>query len=237
MRRIDLAERCAALGWPALTHTALGYLETGRRGPDGVRRREITADEIVVLAAALEVPPITLVIPVGHAVDVEMLPGRMLAVDVARRWFDGSEGLDGTRPEELARLLAAREHDHLVKQLRSAVARLAEALARPADDKEVRARIRRGDVSDARRAMQAARRALDDVPEDDSEGYTEEEARALDLAKTAYDGAVEEFRAEGAAHGAVKGLLRARDAMRGVGDVPPPLPTDLAWIEGDSDAS
>lgn len=55
MRRLDLAEKCAALGWPALTEGALGNIETGRRGEDGQRRREVTVDELFVLAEALDV--------------------------------------------------------------------------------------------------------------------------------------------------------------------------------------
>jgi transcriptional regulator with XRE-family HTH domain len=47
MRRSDLASRCAELGWPALTESAIGNVETGRRGEDGTRRRLVAIDKPV----------------------------------------------------------------------------------------------------------------------------------------------------------------------------------------------
>jgi transcriptional regulator with XRE-family HTH domain len=55
LTRDQLAARCAKLGYPALTGPALANIETGRRLPDGRRRRDVTVDEVTVLARALEV--------------------------------------------------------------------------------------------------------------------------------------------------------------------------------------
>lgn len=51
-----LAEECTKLGAPELTVDALTNIESGRR-QDGVRRRLITIDELVVIAEALSVRP------------------------------------------------------------------------------------------------------------------------------------------------------------------------------------
>lgn len=45
----ELAERCARAGRPELTANALYFLESGRR-KDGDRTRNITVDELLVLA-------------------------------------------------------------------------------------------------------------------------------------------------------------------------------------------
>ena len=75
MSRADLAHRCRTLGMPTLTEPSLGNIETGRPGKDGKRRRAITVDEVMVLADALSVPPMLLLVPLGYASEVELLPG------------------------------------------------------------------------------------------------------------------------------------------------------------------
>jgi len=55
--RDEVAAAARAAGAPgSLTAAALGNIETGRRYPDGRRRREVSVDELVWLAAALAVP-------------------------------------------------------------------------------------------------------------------------------------------------------------------------------------
>ncbi|MGP4097959.1 helix-turn-helix domain-containing protein [Nonomuraea sp. KM90] len=62
--REQLAEECAKLGAPQLTFAALTNIETGRKNPKtGVRRREISVDELLVIAYALAVPPLLLLFP------------------------------------------------------------------------------------------------------------------------------------------------------------------------------
>ncbi|MFJ2865000.1 helix-turn-helix domain-containing protein [Kitasatospora sp. NPDC087314] len=56
----QLADACAAVGAVKLTSAALSNIETGRRDADGVRRRELSIDELVVLAVVLDIAPIHL---------------------------------------------------------------------------------------------------------------------------------------------------------------------------------
>lgn len=56
-----LAERCADMGWPELTTGVIGSVETGRPArKGGPRTREVSVDELVALAMALDVPPVLL---------------------------------------------------------------------------------------------------------------------------------------------------------------------------------
>jgi transcriptional regulator with XRE-family HTH domain len=92
MTREELAERCIGLGAAGLTTAALGNIETGRRGKDGLRRREVTVDELTTLARALGVPPLLLVLPVGHSAEVEVTPGATVPTWSAAQWFSGETG-------------------------------------------------------------------------------------------------------------------------------------------------
>jgi transcriptional regulator with XRE-family HTH domain len=60
----QLAERCAAIGAPELTAPVIANIETGRRDKDGRRRRQVTIDEAMTLAYALDVPPVYLFVPI-----------------------------------------------------------------------------------------------------------------------------------------------------------------------------
>ena len=61
LTRDQLAARVEALGSP-LSPAALANIETGRRDKDGRRRREVSVEELLVLAAALDVTPAALVV-------------------------------------------------------------------------------------------------------------------------------------------------------------------------------
>jgi transcriptional regulator with XRE-family HTH domain len=58
-----LAERCAQLGAPQISASVLMNIESGRRDPDGRRRRDISVDEWTVIAYALRVSPLVLLLP------------------------------------------------------------------------------------------------------------------------------------------------------------------------------
>jgi transcriptional regulator with XRE-family HTH domain len=58
-----LAERCAQLGAPQISAPVLMNIESGRRDPDGRRRRDISVDEWAVIAYALGVSPLVLLLP------------------------------------------------------------------------------------------------------------------------------------------------------------------------------
>lgn len=92
INRDQLAERCAEFGAPKLTTATITNIETGRP-KDGIRRREISVDELVVLAKALGVPPILLLYPVGLRELTEVLPGRQAGTWAAAKWFTGEAPL------------------------------------------------------------------------------------------------------------------------------------------------
>jgi hypothetical protein len=80
-----LADRCADLGLP-LGRVTIAKLERGMR-------QTITPAEVMVLAAALGVPPIELLLPVGYQETAEILPGQQLPALDAARWFAGERQL------------------------------------------------------------------------------------------------------------------------------------------------
>lgn len=59
----QLAERCMAMGLPRLTPSVMANIESGRPDADGRRRRDITVDELLAIAYALDVPPSHLLLP------------------------------------------------------------------------------------------------------------------------------------------------------------------------------
>jgi transcriptional regulator with XRE-family HTH domain len=103
LSRDQLADACARYGAPHLTYSALVNIETGRKGKDGVRRRDVTVDELTVLARALGVPPVALLFPVGYADTTAPTPGHTAPTWDALRWFTGEGPLptptgDADRP-------------------------------------------------------------------------------------------------------------------------------------------
>lgn len=81
----QLADACHALGHP-VPRSVIANLESGRR-------ETITAAELVVLARALDVPPVELLYPLGQVPAVEVVPGRSVATDEALLWFTGRRDL------------------------------------------------------------------------------------------------------------------------------------------------
>ena len=60
----DLAKRCTDLGAAHVTPAVIANIETGRRNKTtGQRRRDITAEELLILAHALDTSPVTLLLP------------------------------------------------------------------------------------------------------------------------------------------------------------------------------
>jgi transcriptional regulator with XRE-family HTH domain len=92
MTREQLAAECERLGATGLTYAALVSIETGRRKPDGSRRREVTVDELLVLGLALAVPPLLLALPLGSEQAVPTVPSRdPRAPYTVWRWWTGEE--------------------------------------------------------------------------------------------------------------------------------------------------
>lgn len=134
MTRDQLAARCAELGYPSLTSPALANIETGRRAPDGKRRRDITVDEAMVLAKALKVAPVLLLFPVGTEPSVPVLPQDPMDPWDAARWLTG-EAYQG---EDVAEhwaipLYLFRTHDRLRNER---LELMADQLFAPKDEEE-----------------------------------------------------------------------------------------------------
>lgn len=117
----QLADRCAELGM-AIPRAVLANLENGRRPV-------VQVPELLVLAAALEVPPVVLMAPLGHEPIVEILPGRELYAREAVRWISGETRLSDhvsdretewlTLTDERAIVPLYEQHDRLLEELDS----------------------------------------------------------------------------------------------------------------------
>jgi hypothetical protein len=83
----QLADATAALGYP-VPRSVVANLESGRRESIGIA-------ELLVLARVLDVSPLTLVLPLGRASEVEVLPGASVRTWDAARWFAGQMPLPG----------------------------------------------------------------------------------------------------------------------------------------------
>jgi transcriptional regulator with XRE-family HTH domain len=106
----ELAERCAALGFPSISRVVIAKLETGRR-------EAVSTAELKVLAAALAVPPVMLLFPLGQAEAVEALPGRVVHPWDGVRWLTGEiPDLDGGRADGSSPVSLYSLHHHLVSQ-------------------------------------------------------------------------------------------------------------------------
>lgn len=79
----QIADRTTALGYP-IGRATISELETGRR-------KSITVPELLILAAALDVPPILLLCPGLPDGPVEILPGLETTAIVAAEWFEGRD--------------------------------------------------------------------------------------------------------------------------------------------------
>lgn len=79
-----LAEECASIGAVSLTEPSIVNLErkTGRR--------RVTVEDWIGLAAALRVPPLALIAPVGAAGTVEIRPGVTWSTYDALEWLTGA---------------------------------------------------------------------------------------------------------------------------------------------------
>lgn len=80
----ELADRCAEAGAPHITATVITNLETRRR-----RTRQITLDELLVLACVLKVPPILLFLPLNDGERLEITPAISTDPVPSALWLSG----------------------------------------------------------------------------------------------------------------------------------------------------
>jgi transcriptional regulator with XRE-family HTH domain len=120
-----LAKRTAELGHP-LDRSVIAKLEKGYR-------QTITVADLLALARALDVPPVSLLLPLDEP-EVELLPGEQREVWPSLLWISGeapypasvsSQG-EPQRWDPPAPLALFRHHDQLVHEAREAAARAAE---------------------------------------------------------------------------------------------------------------
>lgn len=126
LTREELAERCTALGW-AISAAAITNVESGRykEKPDPatgkarkVRTREITVDELVTLARALDVAPLSLLYPAGVQEVSSWDYVNAGTPWIAARQFMGDDTWDGRNPVEhpaYRSLVLHHAHDRLME--------------------------------------------------------------------------------------------------------------------------
>jgi transcriptional regulator with XRE-family HTH domain len=85
----QLAQRCAELGMPGLTEQAIYNLEAGRADKQGRRRRSVSVDELLALAAALNCAPIHLLVPLDDETPYEITPKYAEPGWFVREWVRG----------------------------------------------------------------------------------------------------------------------------------------------------
>jgi transcriptional regulator with XRE-family HTH domain len=84
----ELSKRTTELG-SEVPRSVIANIETGRRD-------SVSVDELLILAAALDIPPILLLTPIGVDETMELLPEVVVSPWLARGW------IMGTRPIEFA---------------------------------------------------------------------------------------------------------------------------------------
>ncbi|MEV0846443.1 helix-turn-helix transcriptional regulator [Streptomyces sp. NPDC049954] len=107
----DLADKCEEIGHP-IPRNVIANMESGRRS-------NLPLVDVIVLAEALNTPPICLVYPVGYVDDVQRLPLQPPTTSMhALRWFTGEE-TDLGADDDMLRYF--RAHHAAEEQLRKAL--------------------------------------------------------------------------------------------------------------------
>ncbi|MGW2539702.1 helix-turn-helix transcriptional regulator [Kitasatospora sp. NPDC001574] len=173
-----VAQRCTDLGFP-ISRQSVSRLEAGKRDAP------LNLAELLVLARALEVPPVLLVAPLDQQESVHVAPGIEVPAAEALVWITGegpsAEGGEGP----VAALGVLRRHNRLV---RTAVWSTGQALERRRD-------AQLAGPDDYRRADESAQQ-LEDVARRDRED-----------------------------------VLGERRRLRELGAFPPPLPSEIAFVD------
>jgi transcriptional regulator with XRE-family HTH domain len=125
----QLAERCTRAGATKVSKVVMAYIEGGRPGPDGRRRRDVTVDELLMFADALDVAPLYLMsFPREASDEVVVMVNPTTPVrdpDELMLWMRGDQPLPGTDSREY--FTAALQHmpmldsDRVMEELRKSV--------------------------------------------------------------------------------------------------------------------
>lgn len=122
----QLADECARVGATRLTQSSLANIERGLAQGATRKSREVTADELVALALALRVSPLSLLLPVDKEPDATFALTKSVTArrDDAWRWGRAEAALpdepwdpvDPARAEEFERLSLPAEERHARRQ-------------------------------------------------------------------------------------------------------------------------
>jgi len=221
----QLADRTAELGMP-IPRPDLANLESGRRD-------SVSAAEVLILAAALDVAPIDLIAPVGYDEHIEMLPGRMMDPLEAARWVGGQHAIDLSGPEPGFRPYDAGETSSLTLTVNYGLvlnefAELEARAARSARDYDLARTTFDGTEAllDTARSTGSSAEFIDRMEEQ----YRHHRLR-MDAAKDDYEyrtAQLERYRVA-----AVSMLRPIRAEMRSRGMLPPRLPSSLKDPDAD----
>ncbi len=127
----QLADECERLGYP-VARSVLTNLENGYRD-------SVSISEWLILAAALRVPPMLLVFPLGRYDQIEPLPDVQVAPWDAVTWAETGQivGIDGGPFQEDSDLIAGyRRHEEFVRaweQSGTRIRRISERLEKPGE--------------------------------------------------------------------------------------------------------
>ena len=165
----ELADRCGEIGMP-FPRAVLANFETGRRPT-------VSVAELLVLAAALEVPPVVLIAPIGRARTAEALPGQELDPWAEALWASGYvriRHLDGDW--ELSAIGSDDEdgivplydrHDQLVEELSNQDGFWSEQAATADSPEDMRRTVSwRSALEDSLRSIRSRMRELNLIPPD-----------------------------------------------------------------------
>lgn len=126
----EVATLCAGAGAPQLTVASLYALESGRKEKaTGRRRRLVTVDELLALARALRVKPISLLVPpdLGDDEPYSITPGVTTTAGEVRMWLRGElvppgvGAADRLIEHDLARMTDHQDPDAVGRMMRRAV--------------------------------------------------------------------------------------------------------------------
>lgn len=125
----ELSDACTALGLP-FSRSTIANFESGRRPT-------LSVAELLVLARALQVPPVLLVFPLGIAEQSEISPGEVVDTWDAAQWW-GGDYVEAVPAESAVTIVADyRAHDDLVRRWRRTQDQLARARASGEDSEEL----------------------------------------------------------------------------------------------------
>jgi transcriptional regulator with XRE-family HTH domain len=132
---------CERLGAPQLSVSALANIERGQTAESKRRRRDVSVDELMVLAKALDTAPLLLLFPVGTETAIEYLPGQAVSPWDAAKWFSG-EGYDSADVATFwaIPLYLFRQHDRAIAQYFGALAMINMTQVAPGSSSETQLR-------------------------------------------------------------------------------------------------